>query len=194
MNDMEFRVDCGCGDHIMVSEGAAGARFDCACGRAIHVPSLSELRTRAGLPTNAVSPEFVIEHLLASGQMPMGPECIECGANPCPTILVTTECERATIVRSGGFSWPIFLFCLFLCQPLLIYYLWALFFFQARAEESEFGRDKVYALPLRICTKCEQKLRDSATVKQCLCKVVEYQMLLEKFPNAKVSVGTASAR
>ena len=48
----------------------------------IVVPSLSELRTRAGLPTNAVSPEFVIEHLLATGDIPTGEGCVNCGEEP----------------------------------------------------------------------------------------------------------------
>jgi hypothetical protein len=188
---MKFRVDCVCGDHIMVSEGAAGATFDCACGRTIEIPSLSDLRTRAGLPTNALSPEFIIEHLLAAGQMSLPTACLECGAEPCPTVCVRTECERAILKRSGGISWPIVIFCLIFCQPFLVWYLWSLFVYPQAQEETEYGRDKVYSLPLPICSNCRDALRDTARIKALLGKVAEYRMLLEKFPNASVAIETS---
>jgi hypothetical protein len=41
---MTFVIDCACGHRLRVTEGDAGATVPCACGRAIAVPSLRELR------------------------------------------------------------------------------------------------------------------------------------------------------
>jgi hypothetical protein len=186
---MKFRINCPCGDHIEVGEGAAGATFQCACGRPISVPSLTELRTRAGLPANHISPEFVIEHLLVTGELVCGNSCVECGIDTDALIHVQTECERVFKVRSGDFSWPLFLFLLVFCPLFWGWYLWAFILVRASEEEHEYGRDKIYPLPLRICLTCQQKLKNPALIKQCLRKIAEYDLLLEKFPDAKVSLG-----
>src|SRR5437870_2392755 len=54
---MDVSITCECGARRTVSDGAAGTRFTCACGRAVSVPSLAELRMRAGLSAVPVSPE-----------------------------------------------------------------------------------------------------------------------------------------
>src|SRR5438552_19001998 len=116
---MKFRVNCPCGDYLEVGEGAAGASFACSCGKPLVVPSLAELRTRAGLPVNHISPEFVVEHLLLTPDALTGKSCVECGKETNAIVQVVTECERAVIVQSGGFSWPIFLIALFLFPVFL---------------------------------------------------------------------------
>lgn len=171
----------------MVPEGAAGATFTCACGRPIEVPSLSELRTRAGLPTNAVAPEFIIETLLTRKEIP-GDGCAECGAGTSDVIHIVADCERATKRRFGGFSWGVLIFSVFFCPPLLIYYWWWLVFYYQKPDEREYGRDKVYTLPLRMCGRCRPSLTDPSNVKRALCRIPEYYLLLEKFPDAKLIV------
>jgi hypothetical protein len=42
-------LPCECGRQVALTEGAAGARVQCACGRTLRVPSLSELRRQARL-------------------------------------------------------------------------------------------------------------------------------------------------
>jgi hypothetical protein len=44
---MYFRLKCECGKEVTVAEGAAGVSLSCACGRAVAVPELTELRQRA---------------------------------------------------------------------------------------------------------------------------------------------------
>jgi hypothetical protein len=186
---MKFRIDCPCGEFVDVGEGAAGATFTCVCGRPIVVPSLSDMRTRAGVPTNAISPEFVVEHLLATGGFDGGKSCVACGIDTDATIVVTTECERAIQHKSGGFSWPLFLFLLIFCFPLWFWYLFAyVWAYQGPETPQEFGRDKIYPLPLRICQACRQKLAGPADIKQCLRKIQEYDLLLTKFPDANVTI------
>ena len=41
---MGYEVTCTCGKVLSVSEGMAGSSMPCGCGRAVSVPSLSELR------------------------------------------------------------------------------------------------------------------------------------------------------
>jgi hypothetical protein len=43
-----YTVECECGRRLEVAAGAAGSRLGCACGREVAVPSLRELRLRAG--------------------------------------------------------------------------------------------------------------------------------------------------
>jgi hypothetical protein len=46
---MDFNVRCECGIPLLISEGAAGARVPCDCGRTVIIPSLDELRKQAGV-------------------------------------------------------------------------------------------------------------------------------------------------
>ncbi len=147
---MKFRINCVCGGFIEVGEGAAGATFACSCGLPIVVPSLSELRTRAGLPTNALSPEFIIEHLLPTGELESGKSCVACGTDTDALIHVMTECERVVKQQSGGFSWPVLLITLLLFPFVGWYLVWAARTFR---EEQEHGRDKIYPLPARTAAR-----------------------------------------
>ena len=47
-NVAEIPLPCECGQHILVTEGMAGASVRCPCGRTIAVPSLGEIRRLAG--------------------------------------------------------------------------------------------------------------------------------------------------
>jgi hypothetical protein len=52
---MHFRLPCECGRQLSVTEGAAGATFQCACGRTVKVPSLEELRRQFAVEAEAPS-------------------------------------------------------------------------------------------------------------------------------------------
>src|SRR5207245_987010 len=124
-----------------------------------------------------------IEHLLLSGELPFGSACNECGVEPCEMIHVTTVCERALPEKSGT-SWILILLAIF-CVPWLFWY----FVFAERSSSlKEYGRDKIYPLPWRVCKGCRQKLNNAGAIKKSLCKIPEYQMLLEKFPAANVTI------
>jgi hypothetical protein len=175
---LQFRVNCECGNQIVVKEGSAGARIACPCGRSISVPSLKELRIQAGLPPYELSPELVIEHLLAAGELPFGKTCVQCQQETDEIIQVNTECERAWVHRTGGFSWGTLLFSMFVL-PIRIW-------FWERREETVYGKDKIYPLPLRVCQACQRTLRRQRAIKECLRRIPEYDRLLDKFPDAVV--------
>ena len=94
MPAVEFGLHCDCGKDLVVTEGSAGASIRCDCGRPVEVPGLKELRTLAGLPAYDPSPELVIEQMLASGELPLENECIECGVSTNRLLRVKVECER----------------------------------------------------------------------------------------------------
>ena len=177
---MEFRVDCSCGGHVVVSEAAAGSSRQCACGRTVPIPSLKELRLSAGLPAYNISPEALVEHILSSGELPCGPRCGHCGEETTAVVHVVTECERSWTKGHGELSLgALILLWLFCPIGILVWY------FSAR-ERRVYGSDKIYALPLRVCSGCRGALHGEAAIKRCLAAVPAYARLLEKCPDARV--------
>jgi hypothetical protein len=180
---MEFRVDCTCGAHFMVREGLAGTKRTCTCGRVVTVPPLHELRRQIGLRPYEVSPELVIEHMLASGELPADHACVRCGAETDAVVHVQAECERVQVRTGGEPTWLLVL--LLLISPVLL--LMGLLLRQ-RGDQKEYGKDKIYMLPLAVCPKCRSTLRNPTEIKDALCRVPEYRQLLDKFPDASVIV------
>jgi hypothetical protein len=177
---MNFDLDCECGQSVTVSEAAAEGTALCICGRSIAVPPLKEMRLQAGLPAYNLSPEMVIEHLLPAGRLPGSTSCARCGEETKDAIHVLTECERSWTTKSGEFSWStLIVTSLFL--PVSIFH-WR------RVEKKRYGRDKVYSLPLPICEDCKPAVRGRKRIKQYLQRIPEYCRLLDKFPDARVTL------
>jgi hypothetical protein len=173
---MDFLVPCECGAPTRVSEGSAGAKIPCACGRTITVPPLHVLRAEIGLsPYPGVSPEMAVERLLAAGRLPADHFCVGCGRETDQVAQVRAECERA-VVRGGGFSWATLLLS-WLFLPVII--------FQGD-EPQEYGQDKVYWLPLVLCEGCQRAAQDRGTLWDYFQRVPLYRELLMKFPSASV--------
>jgi hypothetical protein len=55
-----------------------------------------------------------------------------------------------------------------------------------QGEDKEWGKDRIFPLPLRVCLSCQQRLKSPAEVKAALCRVPLYERLLMKYPNSKV--------
>jgi hypothetical protein len=166
----------------MVREGLAGTKRTCACGRVITVPPLHELRRQIGLRPYEVSPELVIEHMLASGELPADHACARCGAETDAVVHVQAECERVQIRSGGEPTWLVFLSLLI--SPLLLLGV----LMRQRSDQKEYGKDKIYTLPLAVCRQCRSTLLNPAEIRDALCRVPEYRQLLDKFPDAKVVV------
>jgi hypothetical protein len=177
---MEFRVDCTCGAHFMVREGLAGTRRTCSCGRLITVPPLHELRRQVGLMPYEISPELVIEHMLAANELPADHACVRCRLETDQVLHVEVECERRQIRDSGDHSWGLVLASL-VFRPLLL-----LLLSRQRGEQKEYGKDKIYTLPLVVCPGCRRTLQHQGAIKEALGQVPEYRRLLNKFLDAKV--------
>jgi hypothetical protein len=148
-SSLDFELRCMCGQQVSVSDGAAGTTVECPCGRAIAVPSLSELRRQAGVPALRVSPALLIAHMLASGELPTVTTCAHCDSPTDQTADVTAECEKVWIRRTGGVSWVI---------ALLLFGVWGLLLRPREGEAKEYGRNLVLHLPVRMCRSCQRQL------------------------------------
>jgi hypothetical protein len=141
-----------------------------------------ELSIRSGRRAPALSPELVIETMLAAGKVPFEPICARCGAETDQQIQVMAECERVQ-VKGGGLSWlTLILSALFL--PVAVFY---------RKSQVAQGRDKVYRLPLPVCQPCQGQLPDEAALRRALQKVEVYARLLKEFLKAWIRLATPEA-
>lgn len=183
---MEYDVRCECGYCHLVSEGAAGTRILCNCGRTIAVPSLDAMRRDAGLLPVMPSPELVIESLLAAGLLPGTKNCISCGCESGQKITVLAECERAWTPQARRSSWlstAAMLLMAFVAPITLLFRIP-----MNDSGEQEYGRDKIYPLPLPLCSECQSRPFSDFELKGLLRRIEDYRRLLEKFPEAKVSL------
>jgi hypothetical protein len=181
---VHYELDCECGNKLSVRETAAGAQELCSCGRTLIVPSLHELRSRAGLPAPGLSPEKVVETLLLAGKLPEEDHCVLCGVATTASICCTTECERASVV-SGRPSWWVYLLGF-----LTFGWLGVAVARATAGDDREWGRDRIFPLPLRVCANCRDQLTRAADLKAALSRVPVYRRLLEKYPNARVSLSS----
>ncbi len=180
---VEHELDCACGKKILVREGDAGARLQCSCGRALEVPSLHELRRRAGLPPPGLRIEKVVETLLLAGKLPEERHCVVCATATEGVLCCTTECERAHV--TGGRPW-----WAYLLGFLTLGWLGAAAVYASAGGEQEWGTDRIFPLPLRVCASCQRRLNGTAELKAALCRVPVYRELLEKYPNARIEVSS----
>ncbi len=56
------------------------------------------------------------------------------------------------------------------------------------------GANKIYTLPLPICPNCRESLRGQKAIKDCMQVIPAYQQLLEKFPDATMTVSDYGPR
>lgn len=180
---MQYQLDCECGDQVSVGEGAAGSTRECRCGRTLVVPSLDELRRQAGLRPPELPIEKVVETLLLAGKLPEEHTCILCGALTDASICCTTECERA-YVKSGQPPWYVYVLG-------YITFGWVgVAIASTSGEDREWGTDRVFPLPLRVCAACRPRLTSPADLKDAMMRVRLYRRLLAKYPDARVSLAS----
>jgi hypothetical protein len=165
----------------MVGEAAADAVRSCPrCGGPIQVPSWQELRRRVGLPGHNISPEMMIEHLLAAGELPPDDFCAACRVRKGRPVNVWVRCEREWVDTgrgSRGFG------------LLALLFFWPLLFWYREGSGKTHGRDKEYPLPLPLCDTCRPSVYGEVRIKECLNTVEPYRRLLDKFPDAEVRMG-----
>lgn len=145
----EFQVRCECGGSVAVSEGAAGTRVECPCGRMVAVPSLACLREEAGLPGHRIRARLVIEDMVAQKELPTVTTCGCCGSFTDDIGEVAAECEKAWSDEPGWFT-SLFVF--------LFGGMWAMLLLLQR-EEREHGGALTLHLPVRMCQGCQRRLR-----------------------------------
>jgi hypothetical protein len=180
---MEVRIDCPCGEHVIVTDASAGATLTCSCGRPISVPSTPALRVAAGLSPYDYSPEQVLEYLLSAGRLPGTNVCIHCGFETDQVLDVYTECETQIRTNAGTPLWFMLVTGFFLPITFLLH------LFRSEAGDVQwFGRDTKFLLPIPVCEHCQGLLRRRKLLKKCMQQIPEYRRLLEKFPQARVKL------
>jgi len=185
---MEYRIDCPCGEHQIVRESAAGAVLTCACGNALHVPKLSQLRAIAGQPSDNVRPEVLIEWMLRAAQLPTCTTCAFCGGETAAIVIVHTDCSPRfhRVFEFLDFAKRVFEFVAKIVVRMVIALLSGLIFWSWESNNEERAPLKIYLLPIRVCPACTSALRDPAIIKRCMRKEPEYRRLLDKHPHAKI--------
>jgi hypothetical protein len=184
---VEYDLVCECGGKVRVRETAAGATETCSCGRTLVVPSLGELRRRAGLPEPGRSLEMMVETLLVAKKLPQENHCVLCGVATTNTICCTTECERA-YVETGRPSFGAYLLGFLTFGWLGAVAVGAIG--AGASEEHETGRDRIFPLPLRVCPACKDRLHSPSELKWALRHVPLYRRLLDVYPDARVSLSS----
>jgi hypothetical protein len=179
---MEYELDCECGNTIRVRETAAGAREQCPCGRTLVVPSLHELRRRAGLHQPELPIETVVETLLLARKLPADDRCALCGTATDGLIWCTTECERAYVQSGRPARW------VYLLGLLTFGWVGAAVVHATAEDDREWGKDRVFPLPLRVCAGCRPRLDGPSALRSALWRVPVYRRLLEKYPGARITV------
>jgi len=179
---MHYRISCECGEAVTVSEGFAGTKVSCGCGRTIAVPTLRELRHRTGQKQPTLQPEAEVEALLLAGVLPEEDHCVLCGDLTESILRCRIECERAH--TKDDRPWWVWLLAFFAGG--------AIFGSIAMGEDkqnqtTEYGKDRIFDLPLRACRTCQNKIREKEDLKKTLWEVPLYRELLRKYPKAEIS-------
>ena len=145
---MDYDLSCECGHSVTVTEAAAGREIDCACGRTIKVPSFRELRERAGLQANNVSPALMIAHLLENGELYPPAECVWCGVESDDVMHIDVECERQWQQGAQSTGDRIAAALVFGWFGLLLFW---------RSDSRPVGNDLIFQLPVTVCPKCRTR-------------------------------------
>jgi len=191
---MEYRIDCPCGQHMMVREGAAGMTFTCTCGKPINVPTRSHLRSIAGLPTNDISPDRIIPYFLATGQLPTSNACSFCGNETSSIRYAHVECIDPKRTKVDGA-----ILLVNILKGIIVIVAWItmvvfspVWFLNFRRDEGvqSYPTKPIFDLPFPVCDLCQPALKDEEYIKRCLCKEMEYRRLLEQFPASKITLVT----
>jgi len=175
---MEFNVACECGKTHPVTAADAGAKIPCPCGRTVSVPSLGKLRQQGVVP-NLTHPVLAINRMLEAGELPPPGGCVRCGVTTDRVVKIEAECERTWVKRQDEFKWW------YVFLPWIVLLAWA----ANRHPKTELrGSDVILTLPLRVCDHCLAENRGAAGLEALLRQVSVYYRLLERYPEAKLTL------
>jgi hypothetical protein len=148
----------------------------------VAVPSLSALKASAG--ESAMSAEVRIEQMLQRGMLPEETACLVCRTPTKHAAHAWMVCERATVQQPGDWETGRWWF---------VTMLFGFLTFRKQLRETTEGRDLRFRLPLRVCRDCAGPLRNPKVLKGILLDVPVYAELLDKYPDADVSLDVGLA-
>jgi hypothetical protein len=171
-----YPVACECGATIQVPGTAAGTTVTCQCARKVDVPTLARLKASVG--QSAISADLELEHLAATGALPLESNCTICGGETTNKVAFSVVCERPED-KSGGSFWY---------QVFFIWFSPLLYMMHMATRRSEVhGRNVVFRLPLRVCETCQPSVNSRSAIRDALRRTPVYARLLDKYPDAKIS-------
>jgi len=178
---MDFTIDCSCGEQLRVGAADAGGTKRCQCGKANAVPSLSELRHRAGQNRYDVSIAEKLRYMFADGDLPPDNICAECGVETSNVLECSVECERP-YTKGRGF-WRTVLLGFF--API-----WILGALNREYNEPEvFGEELIVDTPLPLCPDCAAHLTEGKhNLRELLRRAPLYDQLFQEYPKAIAAV------
>jgi hypothetical protein len=183
---MEYHVLCQCGKQVPVSADDAGTTIHCQCGQSVPVPSLSKLRTTAGVGAYESGAIDTIRRMLDEGTLPWGETCAESGRPTADIIRLVVQCERLHAARDGSAA-----------RFLILFFLGPFYILLAmRAQEREaHGRETMVRVPLRLSREYHRGLARwwaHRRRRRLLTTVPVYAALLKEYPKATIRVDAAS--
>ena len=150
----ELTVDCECGKSFPVSEGSAGARWNCECGCEVTVPSLAALRTSMGLSPIPQSTADMIRTKVAERTLPPS-SCVCCHALGCETIPMVAVCEQESRGLAGLLEFnSAFVSLLDRGGRMEL---------NTGMSNQPLGRELVLSVPIRLCSACRHRLPKQQT-------------------------------
>lgn len=178
---MEYHVECRCGTQVAVKADDAGSTVLCECGESVTVPSLSKLRTTAGISSYESGAIDAIQRMLAEGTLPWGETCAVSGRPTRDVILINVQCEHLAPPKD-----PIkFALLLAMCAGP-----WATLILFSKPGQAH-GRDTAVIVPLRVCREYQHGLegwRGRRKLRRLLKTVPVYARLLGEYPSAALSI------
>ncbi len=177
MSQQTYPVACECGKVHHCPSGYAGSRFRCHCGKAVEVPSLSQLKVASG--EAVLSPEVEISALMSVNGLPLEPDCALCGCRTQDSLLLLATCEMP--VQQDSIGPAISMISLILAPVTGVVLL-------PGADQSAGGGNLIQVhLPLRMCQPCASDVESWDVIRQAMKRTPVYHRLLRKYPECRLS-------
>lgn len=175
----DLYVECDCSSHIFVTPAKCGCTVLCRCGRRVPVPTLGELRSRAGLPKLRSSAVHRIERLDANGELPPEPDCVACGRSTNDSLVCSVQYEA----KAGRFLDLLPKPILFLFTPI-----WFVPLIQrSMALQEAAAEDQFIDIRVRLCGPCLGDLpRNKQAIRLIASKTELYADLFREYPLAVI--------
>jgi hypothetical protein len=119
----------------------------------------------------------LIEHDLAAGALPENRYCVRCGTETDGLVHVETQFGMSSQQGTSRHS---------LVERIILAFLGFIALPTRRKGFVEY--DKEYSLPVRLCLDCQMLVHDRKTVVWCMKRVPAYGKLLEKYPDARLTL------
>jgi hypothetical protein len=176
---MDFTFDCQCGRTLRITAVDAGQSKVCRCGVSNTIPSLSELRRRAGQASYDINITDKIIARYAQGSLPSEATCAQCGRETTGILNCSVECERPYSHGRGFWSTVL----LGLLSPW-----WMLGVINRDYKHNEVhGREVIVPTPLRMCPECAAHVhRQTDVTRNLLQRIPLYAQLFQEYPKAGV--------